>query len=323
MQRCLFWVPPGLTLLAAFAGICYLAGTPWPWNRVVHEDGVRTLLGTLFFFEHATRELVPDLVLALGVAGAVRHFYPPTGDSAAPDPVRRRLRLALAAGLALLLIVGGTVVTEGPRAIAENLAQLHTRTSAPLVWGAHWRYHFLERFAQLMLAFSATGVIWVLDGRPDPGPGTMRSRFFLVALGLFAGLTVLFRPTLEPFTDATFLGHQARELFTHTLVTFPLALGLCLCQAQRVAQSQSRPMREGTRTIVVTGVLAVAAGLFLLIGSVITGAASQGQTQDMAGLVFPHFAEHFLGYLLVPAVSGLLYLWPDRLWRQARATVPS
>src|SRR2546423_8217140 len=76
-ERTLFFYLPALVLLVAFVAVCFQAGTPWPWNRVVHEDGQHTLLETIFYFEHATRELVLDAVLALAVAGAVRYFYTP------------------------------------------------------------------------------------------------------------------------------------------------------------------------------------------------------------------------------------------------------
>jgi hypothetical protein len=35
-------------LLVAFVAVCVQAGTPWPWTRVVHEDGQHTFLGYAF-----------------------------------------------------------------------------------------------------------------------------------------------------------------------------------------------------------------------------------------------------------------------------------
>jgi len=42
-------------------------------------------------------------------------------------------------------------------------------------------------------------------------------------LVLFTALSIVFGLDLKPFTDPVFLGHQAREAFTHGLVTLPLA----------------------------------------------------------------------------------------------------
>ena len=80
-ERALCFYLPAAVLLVAFVAVCLQAGTPWPWNSVVHEDGHHTLLETIFYFEHATRELLLDAVLAMAVAGAMRSFFPPTGAS--------------------------------------------------------------------------------------------------------------------------------------------------------------------------------------------------------------------------------------------------
>jgi hypothetical protein len=168
LQRLLFYVP-ALVLVIAFIGVCLQAGTPWPWNRVVHEDGHRTLLQTVFYFEHATRELLLDVVLALAVAGAVRYFFPVRRDVDDASLERVRRWIAVAATLTLVAIVGGTAVTDGGQAIVDNLAQYHTRESGPLVWGAHWRYHFIERIADIALAFALAGVLWIVAGRPGDG----------------------------------------------------------------------------------------------------------------------------------------------------------
>ena len=221
----------------------------------------------------------------------------------------------------MVAILAGTIRQDGGRAIVDNLSQLHTRAGAPLVWGAHWRYHLVERFAQIMLAFCVAGVSWICDGRPDARQAPGRKRLFVATLVMFAGITLLFRPTMEPFREPTFLGHQARELFTHTLVTLPLALGVCFGLARRFACSRGVRSTESVAPIVLAGGLSVISGLFLLGGSLLTGAQARGQTSGLAGLLFPHFAEHALGYLLVPASAGAFYLWPGAIWRRP-ATLP-
>ena len=310
LERLLFRALPATVLMVALIGIAVLAGTAWPWTRVVHEDGVHTLLGTLFYFEHATRELVPDLVLALGVAGAVRYFFPAASEHEPGPAAARRRGLMLVAGISLITVLAGTIAQAGWAAVADNLLQLHTRPGATLVWGAHWRYHLLERVAQILLAFALTGVLWMHAGRPDGGAGPERKWLFRATLALFAGVTLVFRPTLEPFREPTFLGHQARELFTHTLVTLPLALGICFSLARQFAPTRGIRSAQPVAPIVLAGGLSVAVGLFLLVGTVLSGARDQGQTSSLGGLLFPHFAEHAIGYVLVPVLAGVFYLWP-------------
>jgi hypothetical protein len=210
------------------------------------------------------------------------------------------------------VIVGGTIYGGGTEAFLDNLSQLHTRAGAPLVWGAHWRYHFIERFAEIMLAFSVLGGLWILDGRPDRTAIRGRRELLIIAWGLFVAFTLLFRVTSEPFVEATFLGHQARELFTHVLVTLPLALGVCVGLSGRLARADGARSSESLSAIVFAGLASVVSALFLLVMSLLTGARDQGQTDSLAGLLFPHFFEHALGYLLVPALAGVFYLLPAR-----------
>jgi hypothetical protein len=321
LERTVFWIVPPTVLLVAFAGLCVMTGTVWPWHHVVHEDGSRTLLATVFYVEHAARELLPDALLALAVAGAARYYFPPVLAAGSAQASRWRRRLGLVAAITLVGIVGGTISSAGGRAFIDNLSQLHTRGGAPLVWGAHWRYHLIERFAQMMLAFSATGVVWLLHGKPDADRAKGRFRFYGAALLVFAALTVVFQPTAESFTEPAFLGHQLRELFTHSLVTLPLALGTCLMLARTVTEESrvqgpgSRVQRPGSGAvspIIVAVAAALVSGTFLLVASLATDAQSHGQAQGLAALLFPHFAEHALGYAFVPALAGWIYLAPAK-----------
>ena len=308
LEKALLLFIPLLVLLVAFVGVCFQAGTPWPWNSVVHEDGHRTLLQTIFYFEHATRELVLDASLALAVAGAVRYFYPlPRHADAALR--RMRTRMATCSVLVLAVILVGTDWFDGGQAILDNLAQLHTREGAPLAWGAHWRYHLIERFADMALAFAAVGVLWMCGGRRDSGSAPPDVGLLIAAGLAFAAGTLVFHVTAEPFRDPTFLGHQLRELLTHGLVTVPLALYTCLVLARRY----SMPLSAGsgsraTWPIYAAGGASVACGVYLLAASVLMKAQSYGQKTSLAELIFPHFFEHTLGYLFVSALAGFLYL---------------
>src|SRR5688572_4091470 len=145
LERTVFWIVPAGALLAAFAGLCVMTGTLWPWHHVVHEDGSRTLLATVFYVEHATRELLPDALLALAVAGAVRYYFPPLFAAGSAEASRWRRRLGFLVAITLVGIAGGTLWGVGGQALVGNLSQRHTRAGAPLVWGAHCRYHLIER----------------------------------------------------------------------------------------------------------------------------------------------------------------------------------
>jgi hypothetical protein len=328
-ERAFFFYLPVLVLLVAFVAVCVQADTPWPWNRVVHEDGQHTFLETIFYFEHATRELVLDAVLALAVAGAMRHFYPPSRSRGDAEVARTRVALAVAALAVLALILGGTAYINafGPyyaaqargQAILDNLAQYPTRPGAPFVWGAHWRYHLIERFSEIMLAFAVAGLLWLRDGRPVTRIGHSGASLYTAALVVFAAATLVFGVSSAPFRDPMYLGHQLRELVTHTLVTLPLAMGTCAILAHKfsipLANAHSK-LRAWP--IYIAGTVGVACGAFVLIASVLLKAQVYGQKRSIAELLFPHFFEHSLGYAFVCALAGFLYLWPARTAPQAR-----
>ncbi len=322
-ERALLIYLPALVLLVAFIAVCVQAGTPWPWNRVVHEDGQHTFLGTIFYFEHATRELLLDAALAVAVAGAVRYFYPPARMGGDHELARMRILLGVAVAAALALILGGTAFVNafGPyysneargQAILDNLAQYPTRPGAPFVWGAHWRYHLIERFTEILLVFAVAGFLWLGDGRPAPDSGPHRAGLYLGALVAFMAATLVFGVSAEPFRDPRFLGHQLRELVTHTLVTLPLALGTCMALARKFAPSSADARsRMNTWPIYAAATVAVACGAFVLVASVLFKAQTYGQTTSLAALLFPHFFEHSLGYAFTSALAGFLYLLPAR-----------
>jgi hypothetical protein len=315
----------GAVLLAAYLAICLHTRTPWPWGRVVHEDGRRTLWQTIFYFEHAVRELPLDLLLGEAVAGGMVFFYPAArlGGSAGLRQRTSLLRHFGALALVVLAsIVGGALWTGGGRVLLDNLGQMHTRSGAPLAWGAHWRYHFLERLATIYLAFCAVGLHWMSAGLPRQGGARGRFMPFGLTLGSFVALSVLFRLSGEPFREPTFLGHEARELFTHALVTLPLALGTCFWLRRQVAARGIAASPGRLRwPVYFTGALAVSLGAYLAAGVWLTGAAARGQSRDLVTLICPHFFEHSFTYLVVPLAAGLGYLWLVRGPRQPRSRV--
>ncbi len=322
-ERALFFYVPALVMLVAFVAVCVQAGTPWPWNRVVHEDGQHTFLETIFYFEHATRELALDSVLALAIAGAVRHFYPPSRTSGDENLARMRVILAVAVLATLVLILGGTAYVNAfgryytaearGQAILDNLAQYPTRPGVPFAWGAHWRYHLIERFAEIALAFTVAGLLWLRDGRPTARTRHSGASLYTGALLAFVAATLVFGVSTQPFRDPTYLGHQLRELVTHTLVTLPLAMGTCFVLARKFSVPISNA-RSTLRTwpIYAAGIVGVGCGAFVLIASVLLKAQTYGQKKTLAELLFPHFFEHTLGYLFVSALAGFLYLWPTQ-----------
>ena len=162
--------------------------------------------------------------------------------------------------------------------------------------------------------FAVAGFLWLRDGRPAPDSGPHRAGLYVGALVAFMAATLVFGVSAEPFRDPRFLGHQLRELVTHTLVTLPLALGTCFALARRIRtcprRTRARRCTHGRSTQ--RRSLPSRAGAFVLIASVLLKAQTYGQTTSLAALLFPHFFEHSLGYAFTSALAGFLYLLPTR-----------
>ena len=301
-------------VMIAYIVICARTGSSWPWLEVVHEDGERTLLGSLFYFEHAMRELPLDVLLALAIGGSALAILP-AGDRASARLGRRRVGgLALVAAFVIATILVGTAWHGGVSAVLDNLLQYHTRPGAPLEWGAHWRYHLLSRLALLMLAIGMAGFLQLLIG--VEGRAIARTGPTLVASSLlaFLALTIFFaaspRSLLAPVRDAVYIGHQAREIFTHVLVTLPAAWGLCLLlsrPAEHADAAERSAPRGWTLLAMSIGIAGALLGASVCLASLLLDAASHGQTADIAMLLCPHFFEHGATYLVVPVVAALVY----------------
>jgi hypothetical protein len=256
-------------------------------------------------------------MLACAVAASARCFYQRTGEALSGAV---RVLPALGALMTVTAILIGAAMTAGFDGLLKNLLQMHTRPGAPLEWGAHWRYHLLERLAGMLLAFATLGLHRrFMENHEGNAGGRLLARPFATILALFTLASLVFGLNAKPFTDAVYLGHQARELFTHGLVTLPLAIGTCLAAiAPPDAPSAWAPEPKEPRmgVIYLAGVTAVLIGAYLAAGTVATGASSQAQTSDLVAVVFVHFFEHTLTYVLVPLTAFALFqAGPARLER--------
>lgn len=289
-------------MIGSYGAIAAYTSIPWLWSTIVHESGDRTLGETILYYQHAARELPVDLLLGVAVGGSALFVFPTNGARH-----RRRITvLAVTLAATLALILGETVRTGGLSMLAENLLQMPTRPGEPLVWGGHWRYHLLSQSCLLLLSFGVAAPLLLLSGRRK---GHRQGLVIVgVALTLFGALTLIFVPSMESVRDPVFLGHQAREVFTHAVVTIPLAWGVCIALARqrwRTADSGSVSLAPSFAS----GAIGVIVGLFLGGASIATSAASQGQSDNVAVLVFPHFFEHSFSYLVSTLAAALVFEW--------------
>ena len=298
---------PLAVLSASFVILCVHHGTAWPWNIVVHEDGRRTLLDTIFYFDHAVGELPLDLLLSAAVAGAMLCAF--------PVHTKRPLRTLLA--VCLILDAG---IIAGAKSRWLYLFQFHTRDDQPMVYGSHWHYHLLSQTALMLLPLAFVFF--------------RRNRVLVTAWAVFAALTIVFGVSKATFIDPRYLGHQSRELFTHTLVTIPLAVAAVAYLTWRThscvqrSHSCERLVLAGVRPSPPVGrtprsAAGPQAGLifnwkpflifallstYLAVGVLVTGARHHAQSSDWTAVICAHFFEHTFSYLVVALHAQLFYL---------------
>lgn len=300
-ERALGFGVPFVLLFISYVAICVEAGTAWPWSAFVHESGDKTLLDTVLYYDHAARELPVDIMLAAAAAaGLLANGFRPRSVGTG---LKAALLLAWVGSLALIVL--GTVDKVGWQGLADNLAQLFTRPGTAPAWGAHFRYHFLSRGGLVLTAWWLPGLLRWFTQEPRGREGHQP---YLIVLGLFGGLTLMYGPSLEPFVHPHFLGHQAREAVTHALVTLPLCLGVGLATAARPdLGAQSGPRGWPARSLMVVAVLSLILVLWTGLGAMLTGASGERQTDSVVAIVAVHFFEHGLGYIFAPAFAGWLF----------------
>jgi hypothetical protein len=292
---------PALVLLVSYGAIAIHTGNLWPWLEVVHESGNRTLLGTVLYFEHAARELPLDIVLGVAIGSSALWALPGNGVARRCHPFLLPTSIALVIGV----IVVETLFTSGSAALWDNLLQMQTRPGEALNFGSHWSYHLLSRLMLMLASLGVAGMVVVAFGGKDGRGKKTGQRVFVLVLGIYIGLSIAFGLNLKPFTDPVFLGHQAREAFTHGLVTLPLAWWFCLDLSGKAGTTG-----DGSVTLrwpMAAGIASIIIAVYLLSGGLFTSAASQGQTESLVLLIFPHFFEHSFSYLVVPLIAAFTY----------------
>lgn len=300
-SRAVYVLGGALTVLvAAWFWLVVEHGTLRLWDVVVHESGQYTLGQTVLYFRHFLREVPTLFTIALfAIAAYGVPLVPPDERPRA----RRRARWYALAGLlgaGLMFVVAFSSVRQeyGTVSALLNLMQYHTRDYL-VSYGSHWRFHWLSTL-WLGLATSLCARVaarWL--GAPAPSDTRGGGILTAVAWGWFLGLSLVFVPSTEPFLDPRYIGHQAREILTHSLVTLPVGLGL-LAMCLR-AHGCGEPRSGVAVPISLTCLAAVfVIPIYLGLATVLGGAIAHGQTAGgLAAMVAAHFFEHVLDYLFV------------------------
>ena len=283
----LLLIVPLVLVALSYAWLAVEHGTPWLWNVVVHEGGEYTLGGTVLYVRHFLREIPVDVAMALSLAAAIRMAV----DE--PPAVRRQWFVAGAIVLAVVAFAMAAA-EEGRREAFRDLLQFRTRDD-DVSYGSHWHFHLLSTIWFCTAAPLLAGITVGAQGLTAPGS---ESRRLLTAAWMwFGALTLAFGPGLDTFTSQRYIGHQAREILTHGLITLPLVFA-CGVLAGRVRT----PRMEFRATVprVLAWVTVIGIPVFLAIAFSRSTLESSAQLESgVAGVVAAHVFEHALDFVLV------------------------
>jgi hypothetical protein len=178
----------------------------------------------------------------------------------------------------------------------------------------HWHTHLLERVAVILLSLTLGAVHAGLMGESGRSPRRLGARLYGLSVVVFLLATVLFGPNLHPFLNGIYIGHQARELLTHSLVTLPLSFGAGLLVLRNLSGARAAVHPHGSLARVpptawLAGLGAVLMGVYLAVGFFATAAYGRGQTNSMVALVLVHFYEHGLTFVFTPLWTAFLCAW--------------
>ncbi|GMV80039.1 MAG: hypothetical protein AMXMBFR7_12230 [Planctomycetota bacterium] len=279
------WVFGGLVLTASLAVVWRELGSSALWRDRAHESADRALLFIALYPGHALREVPHVFLLGLcwlaGLSGprTWREAWAQCGRSA-----------AFAAAFTALL-AGWSGLEDGWDAAWLNLSQGHAAPGLTEA-GVHFRFHLWSDLALGGIFFGVGRCLAPLDRSHG-------ARGLALAIGLF--LCMLLRWGADGAWSPRFAGHQAREIFTHVLVTLPLLAGFAWQVGRAAAPDFHRPaawLGWG-----------VGAGLCVAIGvrvlSVDIMAFSSDPSRGVALNLAAHQFEHLLDFAMLAGMTAL------------------
>jgi len=269
------------------------------WRVVVHESARYTLGETIFFFRHFLREVPVDVAMGLFCGAAL------AGSGPLPRGHSRSAAVAglLACGLVVLAFASASA-TEGWREALRDLLQFRTRDDEA-AYGSHWSFHLLSTI-WFGAAAPAAASLWAGFGLGVRPVGAART-LLLIAWTWTALFTVVFGVQQEVFTSARYIGHQAREILTHGLITLPLTIGLLRWAVARRtgANAVSATMERSTpsRQVLTWGIIVGIPGFLVAAFRGVDFGATAQMHSALAGVVAAHVFEHVLDMVMVGLVG--------------------
>lgn len=317
---------PVLVLIGAYLHMTIQYDKIWLFNTVVHENGKYTLLEVIFYFRHFLWEFPIKTVYAFMIVGIFYYYGSPisTGLNTENSLISNH-KIIMSASVFLSIVIFSFVVTANQLGFHETLlevAQFRRSELHPLLFGAHWRNHFLSN-----IAMYTTSISMVVFYRFIIGDNLGKRRYFSLLLPItaifFILMTLFFGINTDPFTIHSYLGHQLREIFgTDLSITMPLMIGILVHLESKydsgIRQTQGNNPKERQKairriicwlipTVVIAGFLILKVLTFNISREISRLGSTEGWS--ITDLFAWHFFEHSLDYIYTCSLVYFLYLF--------------
>ena len=301
---------PFLVLTTSYVLLSFNHGRLNILNEVVHENGRYTLIETIFYFGHFSREIIICVMTSLAVAFSF-YLYAPITHSIDDNSVQKTTLWGVTiCAVFVFWTVSGAAFKTGIRDFWLDFLQYRT-TDTGVLFGSHWHSHFLHL---LQIFVAAIGLSQLYRGVTGLSNVTVNPGGFLYILGwvgLFLFFSLIFRTDLRPFTDTRYLAHQMREIVTHLTVTLPLAFAALITIENKLIGFQFTHSKVNNLTgwglfLLTTSLLVPAFILVQLHGRNIMSVAQKHS--GYLDLFASHYFEHVLDYFFVAVLSAVLYV---------------
>jgi len=309
---------PAAIMAAAYIYMALRYNTVWLFPVVVHENGKYTLLETIFYFRHFLWKVPIKTVYAVFTVGFF-HFYGHVNRQPSPEKVVSGWLLFSCWGAVAVfsfISIMAAVKSVGLHKAMTGLLQYRTSEMRPILFGSHWRNHFLSNI--VLFSFSA---LFLLFHRKGHWNRNRTAILYYFACAVFILCSLFFGITGDPFFTPRYILHQLREIIGSDIpVTLFLAMGtlLLIDSLYHEQNGRSAVIRKWDKTEavhwIVWAVPAVSITLYLIVKTLIFKASGQiGMITGAKELpVFHFFAwhvfEHTLDYVFIVLLVSALYL---------------
>ena len=198
----------GVPALIWATSYLYLALYYRRWNVLkvnIHESGRYTFIGTVFYFNHFLRELLPDTFFALTIYWTYQVTHSNTSGGEA-DGYFTLILIALIIFLGIVFV--GSWGRVGWKNTLLDLFQFRELDTV-VEFGSHWQMHFLSSIIIMLLIMLPAAFSEIED----------YSLVAIIFIAFFV-ISLLFRTGLKAVRDARWILHGGREIITF----FPLVV---------------------------------------------------------------------------------------------------